>query len=57
MPGSSIVVGAATRPSASLTWTTGPVVDEQAGEADGLGQRAAAVAAQVEDHGVDALVG
>ena len=34
-----------------------PVVDEQPGEVDGLGERAAAVAAQVEDHGVDALAG
>ena len=32
-----------------------PVVDEQAGQADGLGQRAAAVGAEVEDHGVDSL--
>ena len=33
-----------------------PVVDEQAGEVDGLGQRAAAVGAEVHHHGVDALV-
>ena len=32
-----------------------PVVDEQAGQVDRLGERAAAVAAQVEHHGVDAL--
>ena len=32
-----------------------PFVDEQAGQADRLGQRAAAVAAQVEHHGIDAL--
>ena len=33
-----------------------PVVEEQAGEADRFGQRAAAVEAQVEHHGVDALL-
>ena len=32
-----------------------PLVDEQPGEADGLVERAAAVAAQVEDHRVDVL--
>ena len=31
------------------------VVDEQAGQVDRFGQPAAAVAAQVEHHGVDAL--
>ena len=33
-----------------------PVVDEEAGEVDGLGQRAAAVGAEVHDHGLDALL-
>jgi hypothetical protein len=38
-----------------LTCTTGPFVDEQPGQRRGLGQRAAAVAAQIDDQPVDAV--
>ena len=52
MPGVEVVVGL--HPAVGvLDLDDRPVVDEQAGQVDRLGQRAAAVAPQVEHHGVD----